>query len=44
MKKNIGKVPTSIDGVASGHSHKCVIGYVDNIPVVQGEISRKDNF
>lgn len=42
MEENIKQmVPTSIDGVASGHSHKCVIGYVDNIPVVQGEISGK---
>jgi 2',3'-cyclic-nucleotide 2'-phosphodiesterase (5'-nucleotidase family) len=28
-----------IDGIASGHSHKYVCGYINNVPVVQGEIS-----
>lgn len=36
-----GVLPKKISGIASGHSHKKVVGYIDNIPVVQGEISGK---
>ncbi|MFI3296611.1 MAG: 5'-nucleotidase C-terminal domain-containing protein [bacterium] len=40
MESNITP-PSFIDGISSGHSHKYVKGNINNIPVVQGEISGK---
>lgn len=33
--------PDTISGIASGHSHKHVCGYINGVPVVQGVISGK---
>ncbi|MFI3296581.1 MAG: 5'-nucleotidase C-terminal domain-containing protein [bacterium] len=33
--------PKDFDGISSGHSHKFVIGNINGMPVVQGEISGK---
>lgn len=40
--ENIARLPKSIKGIASGHSHKRVVGRIDNVPVVQGEINGKE--
>ncbi|HJH64109.1 MAG TPA: 5'-nucleotidase C-terminal domain-containing protein [Bacteroides mediterraneensis] len=40
--KKLRSLPQAIKGIASGHSHQVVCGYMyDNIPVVQGGISGK---
>ena len=41
MEEGLAKLPESVKGIASGHSHKDVIGEINNIPVVQGGINGK---
>lgn len=42
MEKDFpAKLPKSVKGIASGHSHKYVEGKIGGVPVVQGEINGK---
>lgn len=42
VTKELSSLPTTIKGIASGHSHQVVCGKMyDNIPIVQGGISGK---
>lgn len=42
MEEGLTKLPESIKGIASGHSHNDVIGEINNIPVVQGGVYGKN--
>ncbi len=40
-REELSSLPESIRGIASGHSHKQVVGTINKVPVVQGEINGK---